>query len=246
MAGVVDSERGILRQTPFQGWHNLPVREMLQAQMGVPVYVDNDVNTLVVAEQWFGCGQQVSNFLVVTIGRGIGLGIVANHQFYHGARGGAGEFGHTLVDPEGPLCACGKRGCLEAFVGDQGLVAMARAALRQPVATVDELVALANTGSSQAQAVLARAGVILGRAIANLINIFDPQLLLISGEGVRYGHWLLDAMHTAITENVMEALRSDAQIQIEPWGDDDWARGAASLVLRELFEHPVRKEPIHS
>jgi predicted NBD/HSP70 family sugar kinase len=94
--------------------------------------------------------------------------------------------------------------------------------------------------------VLARAGVILGRAIANLINIFDPQLLLISGEGVRYGHWLLDSMHTAITENVMEALRGDVQIQIEPWGDDDWARGAASLVLRELFEHPVRKEPAHS
>ena len=125
LAGIVDSERGLLRRSPYLGWRDLPLRDLLQERLNVPVYIDNDVNTLTLAEQWFGAGQGIDDFLAITVGRGVGLGIVTNHQFYRGARGGAGEFGHTVVDPLGPLCDCGKRGCLETFVGDPGLLRMA-------------------------------------------------------------------------------------------------------------------------
>jgi N-acetylglucosamine repressor len=244
MAGIVDSGQGVLRESPILGWQDVHLADMLEALVEVPVYLENDVNTLTITEKWFGAGQGVDNFLTVSIGRGVGMGIVINGQFYRGARGGAGEFGHTVVDPHGPQCECGKHGCLEAFVGDIGLLraaseAVQRGEIEQPVSNVDELISLAIAGNPAAQAVFANAGQVLGRSIANLINIFSPQKILISGEGARAGSFLFDPMCQAVGTNVMPGLKADTEIQIDPWGDDAWARGAAGLVLRELFESPV-------
>jgi hypothetical protein len=124
LAGIVDSENGLLRESPFFRWRDLPIRDLLQQQIQAPVSIDNDVNTLTLAERWFGSGQGLRNFLSLTVGRGVGLGIVVNGQLYRGA-GGAGELGHTVIDPQGPLCDCGKHGCLETYVGDPGLLRMA-------------------------------------------------------------------------------------------------------------------------
>ncbi len=246
LAGIVDSERGLLRQSPFLGWRDLPLRDMLENQVNAPVYIDNDVNTLTLAERWFGMGQGVDDFLTITVGRGVGMGIVANRQFYRGAYGGAGELGHIVVDPEGAACSCGKYGCLETIVGDRGLLRAANANLSRPVTSVDELLSLAESGDEQARVVFAHAGNILGEAVANLVNIFDPQQIIISGEGTRYGRWLFDPLCAAVDRNVMPALRADVHISIEPWGDDAWARGAASLVLRELFESSMHHESVAS
>lgn len=249
LAGIVDSEQGMLRQSPFFGWRDLPLGEMLQAQVRVPVYVDNDVNTLTLAEMWFGGGQGIDSFLIVTVGRGVGLGIVVNGQFYRGARGGAGEFGHTVIDPEGPTCECGKRGCLETYVGDPGLVRMAAEAVNRgeiagPITNMSDLLTQAQANDSGARAVFARAGNILGQGIANLLNIFNPQKIIISGEGTRAGDLLFGPMRESIANHVMPGLASDTSIQIDAWGDDAWARGAASLVLRQLFVSPLHKEVI--
>ncbi len=242
LAGIVDSEGGLLRQSPYLGWRDLPLRDLLKARVDAPVYIDNDVNTLTLAERWFGMGQGVDDFLVLTVGRGVGMGIVVNRQFYRGAHGGAGELGHTVVDPEGFPCSCGKRGCLETVVGDPGLLRAANAILSRPVASVDELLSLAASGDEQARAVFAHAGTVLGQAVSDLVNIFNPQRVIISGEGTRYGKWLFDPMCAALDQHTIPALRADVTLSIEPWGDDAWARGAASLVLRELFESPVHQE----
>jgi predicted NBD/HSP70 family sugar kinase len=246
LAGIVDSEQGMLRQSPFFGWRDLPLGEMLQAQVRVPVYVDNDVNTLTLAEMWFGKGQGLDSFLVVTVGRGVGLGIVVNGQFYRGARGGAGELGHTVIDPGGPPCECGKHGCLEAYVGDPGLMRMATEAVNRgeilgPITSMNDLLAKAQADEAGARAVFARAGNILGQGIANLLNIFNPQKIIISGEGTRAGDLLFDPMRESIAHNVMPGLARDTSIQIDAWGDDAWALGAASLVLHELFESPLNR-----
>lgn len=249
LAGIVDGAYGVLRQSPYLGWRDVPLRDMLQARVRVPVYIDNDVNTLTLTEKWFGAGQGIDNFLTVTVGRGVGLGVVVNGQFYRGVRGGAGEFGHTVVEPDGPLCDCGKHGCLETFVGDPGLLRMAaeaahRGEIPDPVDSVDVLLALAQAGNPAARAVFTRAGDVLGRGIANLINVFNPQRIIIGGEGVRAGDWLFGPMRASVARHVMPGLGDDTEIRIDPWGDDAWARGAASLVLRELFESPVHREPL--
>lgn len=247
LAGIVDSGQGLVRQSPFFGWTDVPLREMIQNKVKVPVYVDNDVNTLAFAEKWFGAGRGIDNFLVVTFGRGIGLGIVVNGQFLHGARGSAGEIGHTVIQPGGELCACGKRGCLEMYASEPAMLRQSAEAFRQGRLSIlpktpEEMVALANDGETGAQEIFAQAGRLLGQSIANLINIFNPECILINGEGVRAGNWLFDPMRAAIDEHTMPSLRQDVSILVEPLGDDAWARGAASLVLHELFESPIKRQ----
>jgi predicted NBD/HSP70 family sugar kinase len=247
LAGVVDSEHGILRESPFFGWRDLPLRDLLQNLVQTPVYLDNDVNTLTLAEQWFGAGQGVEHFLVVTVGRGIGLGVVANGRFYRGAGGGAGELGHTLIDPQGPLCDCGKHGCLETYAGYPGLLRSAHQAylsgeVDQDVTAIEQLICLAGAGQPAMMELLAQAGDLLGRAMSSLVNILNPALIIIGGEGVQLGAPFFEPLQNALRQYSMPNLFQDVRIQIEPWGDDVWARGAASLVLRQLFESPVHKD----
>lgn len=245
LAGIVDPARGLLRQSPIFGWDKVLLANLLYNSVEAPVYIDNDVNTLTLTELWFGRGQGIDNFLTVTIGRGVGLGIVLGGKLYSGARGGAGEFGHTVVDPGGPLCACKKRGCLETYVSDPALVRQAQEA-GLPVVSAEGLVHLAEAGDEIARVVLVHAGEILGRAIANLVNVLVPQLIILSGEGVRAGEWLFAPMRRSLQEFVLPALRSDVDLQIDVWDEYAWARGAAGLVLRHLFESPVDKEALVS
>lgn len=249
LAGIIDAEKGILRQSPIYGWNNVPLRDMLQSKLHIPVYIENDVNTLTLTERWFGPGQGVDHFLTVTVGRGVGLGIVANGQFYRGQTGGAGEFGHITINPDGPLCACGKRGCLEAYIGDPGLIrsaqeAAARGKLPDSIQDVDALLALAQRGNSTAVQIFDQAGRILGIGIATLINLFNPKKIIISGEGTREGDLLFIPMQESIQQNTMPGLFDPDIVEIIPWGDDAWARGAAGLVLREVFESPIHKQVI--
>jgi N-acetylglucosamine repressor len=246
LAGIIDAEDGILRQSPIYGWDNVPLRDMLQSKLRIPVYIENDVNTLTLTERWFGHGQGVDNFLTVTVGRGVGLGIVTNGQFYRGQNGGAGEFGHITINPQGPLCACGKHGCLEAYVGDPGLIRSAQEAAAQgelsaTVQNLDELLDLAQAGDVAAIRIFEQAGRILGLGIANLVNLFNPKKIIISGEGTREGDFLFIPMKESIQQNTMPGLFDPNTVQIAPWGDDAWARGAAGLVLREVFESPIHK-----
>lgn len=247
LAGVIDAERGTCRYSPILGWREVPLKQLVEGRIGIPVYIDNDVNTLAMAEKWFGAGQGVDDFLVVTVGRGVGLGIVANGQFYRGTRGGGGEFGHTVIDPHGPLCACGKRGCLEAYVADPALVRAAREAAAQGLLggvnpdelSVERVVELATAGDDTLRGIFARAGQVLGMGIANLVNVFNPALIIISGEGVRAGDLLFGPMREAVAQHAFDGLVGDAHIVVQEWGDEAWAWGAASLVLQGIYKSPI-------
>ena len=212
------------------------------------IYLENDVNTLTIAEQWFGHGRHVDHFAVVTVGRGIGSGIVMNGQF---CRDAAGEIGHTTLLLDGPRCDCGKVGCLEAVAADpavirelrQRLALGAESTLRGVEAlTFDAVVAAADAGDSLAIDALARSGYCLGIGIANLINLLSPHLVIVSGEGIRAGEHRLTPMRRAIDEHVFNGLREQVRIVTEWVGDETWARGAASLVLGEIFKSPVLGE----
>lgn len=246
LAGIIDAGQGVLRHSPIFGWRSAPFIELLRARLDVLVHIDNDVNTLTITEQLFGAGQGVENFLTVTVGRGVGMGIVVNGQLYRGLNGGAGEFGHTVLDPNGPLCACGNRGCLETYVSDPSLMrlaaeAVSRGELDEKVRDIDDLLTRARGGNQAAQAIFAQAGEALGRGVANLINIFSPELVIISGEGVRAGETLFGPMRGAISRHVMFGLAEDTKIQIDVWEDDAWARGAAGLVLEVIFRSPFHR-----
>jgi N-acetylglucosamine repressor len=218
----------------------VPLAQLLAQQLDLPVIVDNDVNALTVAEQWFGAGRSVQDFLVISIGRGIGMGMVLDGQLYRGAGGGAGEFGHTIVVPDGPRCACGKHGCLEALISDAALTQRAATALGRAV-TIGEAVDLALRGDASLQAIFASAGRTLGMAVANLVNVLNPALIIIGGEGTRAGSLVSDPFQAALRANCFDGLADDLRVVTEPWGDDAWARGAASLLLSELFRPALHR-----
>lgn len=246
LPGVIDAERGLCRYSPILDWRNVPLKEFVEQRIGIPVYIDNDVNTLTMAEKWFGAGQGVDDFLVVTVGRGVGLGVVAHGRFYRGTRGGGGEFGHTVMDPDGPLCDCGKRGCLEAYVADPALVRAAREAMEPGLGgsdpdmlTIERVTELAWAGNDALRVIFVRAGRMLGIGMANLINILNPALIIVSGEGVRAGDLLFQPMREAVTQYAFNGLVDDAEIVTQDWGDEAWAHGAASLVLQEIYRSPI-------
>ncbi|MEN6571073.1 MAG: ROK family transcriptional regulator [Anaerolineaceae bacterium] len=242
LAGVVDSSSGMLRQSPFFGWKDTPLRDLLQERLRVPVSIDNDVNTLTLGEKWLGAGIPEDNFVVITVGRGIGMGMVINGEIVRGKSGGAGEFGHIVVDPNGPQCDCGKHGCLESFISDRALLTNARRQVSEDVSDIDDLVRRAAEGNAAARSVLASAGTLLGRQVANLVNILDPKLIILSGEGVRMGDAFFKPLLESVTQNVMPGLAEDTEIRLATWEDDVWARGAASVVIGGLFNSPIQKE----
>ena len=236
--GVFDVRTGQL-ESPLLGWHGVELARILQRGLGVPVFVENDVNTLAVAERLYGRGHDVEHFVTVTIGKGVGLGIIAGGDIYRGFRGGAGEFGHTTVVDDGPECTCGKRGCLEALVSDPALVARARTAgiltRRQPI---DRLRELAAAGDSGALGIYAEAGDILGRSVGNLVNVLGPELILISGEGTQAWPHLEAAFDAALRASLFPPL-GDVAVEVDPWDDQKWAVGAATVVLRATFTAPL-------
>ncbi len=252
MSGLIDAERGFCIDASLLGWKEVEISRPLAERIGIPVFVDNDVNCLAVYEKLFGQGRAYQHFLVVAIGRGVGLGIIANGDLYRGAFGGAGEFGHTAVTSEGRFCDCGNRGCLETYVSFPGIVRnyleyAQETALSLPTSTPEHtllhIIERARSGDQAAQAAMQRAGILLGISLANLVNIFNPECLVLSSPDLNIltDDLLLAAMQQEINQHLFSQMGKDLRFfTAEQPGYESWARGAGSLVLRHFFGSPGR------
>lgn len=247
LAGLIDGRSGVCRYSPFFGWRDVDLVGPLHAALGLDVFVENDVNTLTIAEQWFGQGHDRSHFVVVTVGSGVGLGLVTNSTFYHGRDGAAGELGHTTMLVDGPVCSCGKRGCLEVLASDPAVVENMTRAVRAGESsvveadglTIEQVVAAADAGDPLARRVLAESGRWLGVGLATVANIVAPEMIIVGGEGVAAGEWRLEPMRQAFQEHAFDRTAAATELVIEPAGDETWARGAACVVLGELYKSPL-------
>ena len=235
LAGVVDPHEGVVDYSPFFGWRNVPLGQMLEATLGLPVSIENDVNTLTLSEYLFGAGRHQQNFVVVTIGRGIGMGMVINGQLYQGARGGAGELGHIILDLGRARSGTSESGSLETLAADASLLSGGA----QTFANVAAVVQAAEGGDTQADAALVRSGEYMGVALATVINILAPSLLIVSGEGVTAGERRLQPMFEAMRRYTFDGLLEHVEILVEAADDMTWARGAASLVMNRVFASPL-------
>jgi predicted NBD/HSP70 family sugar kinase len=234
--GSVNSQWSGVVTAPTLGWSEVPVGTYLREALGVPVLLDNDVNTLAAAESLYGVGQQVPSYLTVTIGIGVGCGVVVDGAIYRGAQGGAGEIGHIPMVDDGPACACGASGCLEALIGEPALLhAGVDSGAIPDGAGIDALLAAADAGSVEAIAVFARAGTLLGRALAGVVHTLDPSLVVIQGEGVvAWEHWR-PTFEASFRRHLMPSRRS-LRYQVNAWSEEQWTLGAASLVLAAPFD----------
>ncbi|KKK71528.1 hypothetical protein LCGC14_2913010, partial [marine sediment metagenome] len=238
--GFVDREAGQLLWSALVDERNLPLAALLTQRLGVEVIVDNDAHLVALAELWFGSGRAVPNFAVVTIEHGVGMGLVLNNQLYRGARGLGTELGHMKVQLDGALCQCGQRGCLEAYISDYALLREARTALRWPASgpggaeLLDHLYLEAKAGNDAARSIFRRAGRFLALGLANIVNLFDPELILLSGARMRYDYLYAEEVLTETGRLAIVVDRPAPKVQIHTWGDLIWARGAAALALSQV------------
>ena len=247
--GMVDSPSGLVKFLPNYQWRNANLQELVQQRLDLLTYVENDANALAVAQQWFGEGRGVDDFLLVSLEYGVGMGIVINGQLYRGQSGVGSEFGHTTVNGTGPQCRCGKKGCIEAVVGENALLRDAGKLLKtgewirtaSGEISLEEIIAAAQNGHQGFKDIFQNAGETLGIGLANLAGIFGPVKIFITGKCVIAGDLLFQPMIATIDQNISSNFDIKANISIQKWTQLDWARGAGAVVLQELYKSPVHR-----
>lgn len=250
LPGTVNPETGYCIDSWHFGWHNVPVRELLAERLNLPVFVDNVINCLAFFELVFNRGRTNQHFLVVAVGgRGLGLVIVNKGTLYRGAWGSGAEFGHTIYQVNGRQCECGNKGCLEEYVVDRGILANYREL--QPVKAVNKfdhtipieaqieiLLEQARSGDEPSTIAFEQSGTSLGVGLANLVNLFSPECIVLSFERFEIKDFLLEPIRNALQENTFSQLGKKLKLVVEPLNKSDWARGAGSIALSHFFASP--------
>ncbi|RAO63850.1 ROK family transcriptional regulator [Micromonospora saelicesensis] len=233
LSGDIDRGIGLVRYSPFLHWRDVPLGRLAAQRTGLTVTVENDVKALTAAEHWFGEGVGAESFALVTVGTGIGCGLVVNGRLVSGSYGVAGEIGHLTVDATGPDCHCGGRGCVESIAGTDAIVARARDRTGRPDLTIDEAVALARGGHEQVRAIFARAGDAIGCGIAAVANLVGPTRIVVSGEGLA-AYDLFDSHIRASFERQAFGAAARCPLFIRPLPFEEWARAAAAVSIQSL------------
>mgnify|MGYP001206376804 CR=1 FL=1 len=240
-------ENRILRSVQVAGWEDFPLVTALQARFGaLPVQIANDANATALAEWRFGAGQDVRSLLYVTVSTGIGGGIVIDGRLYEGRHGAAGEIGHTLVAPDGPLCPCGKRGCLEAVAAGPAIARRAvelfseRLPGSSPELTARDVARLAAEGDDLARQALREAGIFLGTALANALNLLDMDCIVVGGGVTRSGDLWWQAVKDAAKDAVFR-WHSAPDLRLSGLGEHEGIWGGVALIAGTLrADMPIR------
>ncbi|MBM7785070.1 ROK family transcriptional regulator [Tenggerimyces flavus] len=233
IAGDVDHHAGVARYSPFLDWQNVPIARLVRKATGLETFVENDVKALTRAEQWFGHGVGSHSFALVTIGAGIGCGLVADGQLVEGAHDVAGELGHVTVDLNGAECMCGGRGCVETVASERAIVEHLRSATGEPELTLTAALARARTGDAATQRVFREAGRAIGVALATVANLVGPERIVVSGEGLPTYELVEEQIREEFGRQAYGAARCDVITREMPF--EEWARGAAAVAIGQLL-----------
>ncbi|MFN2226039.1 MAG: ROK family protein [Anaerolineae bacterium] len=252
--GTVDVERGLLIFSPNLQWHNVAYGQIFERETGLRVFVDNDANASALAEHLFGTARQAQNFISVFAGVGVGGGLFLNGELYRGAGGFAGEIGHTnfMLEHYRRPCRCGSRGCWETSVAQDSVVERVRtrlavgrnslvsklmaeqgAALGLPI-----ILQAAGAGDGQCLEALSETGALLGLGIANLVNTFNPELVVLGGPLSEAGEYLLPPIEEAIQNTVLPEIAEQVEIVLSPFGGDASVVGAVALAVDAILSKP--------
>jgi len=252
-AGMIDVANGLLRYAPNLAWRDVAIAERMRAELGVPCQLDNDANAAAYAEFRFGAGRGYRHVLLVTVGTGIGGGIISDGRLFRGANGFAAEIGHVVMEPGGPVCGCGNRGCWEQVASGSTIGRLGRdVAFEDPSSEIARLAdgdpeavtgahvtRAALDGDPGAVRIVAEVGLRLGVGIAGLVNVLDPQVVVVGGGAIAAGELLLEPARAAYAEAVEGAHhRPTVPIVAAQLGPDAGAVGAAALALEELGRLP--------
>ena len=233
--GAVDSDKAVVVQAPnLPSLINFQLKAELQRRLGWPVFLENDANAAAVGEMWLGAARGCTDVVSVTLGTGVGGGVILKGRLWRGSHGSAGEIGHTTVDPfSGLKCKCGNTGCLELFASATAIVRMARE-LGMKESSAEEVYDAGLKGDKQALTVFTRFGMYLGIGLANLINLIDPQVIVITGGAVNGWDLFATEMYRQVEERAFRATAQQVKIARSECGDNAGLLGAARIAFQDL------------
>jgi len=244
--GVIKPGTGIVENPPnFPGWEKVNVGKYIHNEFNKKVYVDNDANAAAIGELTFGSGRKYNSFIMITLGTGVGGGIVIDKKIYHGDFGAAGEIGHISIDYNGPKCNCGSYGCIEAYAGHQYLRERVRNELKNhPESLIWKLINndlskvsprniqfAAETGDKYAESVIVQLGFYLGSAFASLCNVLDISVFIVGGGLSGFGKPLFDSIRQTLSKRVLTPIRSRVKVFPARLKNDAGIKGASALVF---------------
>lgn len=247
--GPLDPERGIVFSPPnLKGWEEVPLADLMREYFPLPVVLENDANAAAAGEWWRGAGRGVDDLVYLTVGTGIGGGLILRGELYRGAEGLAGEIGHVNVLPDGPLCGCGARGCLEAVASGPAIARMARQAVEEgrgkkildhaqghlEAITARVVEEAARDGDEAAREIFWKAGTYIGIVVGSLINLLNPRRVVIGGGVARAGELLFGPLQDAARAHSFPRAFQLAEILPALLGDDAGVVGVAAVVLQRL------------
>lgn len=240
---MVDTAAGVVLEGVNVGWRNVPLASLLSQSLGLPIFVDNSSSLSALGELRFGAARGSQNVVYLHALHGLGGGIIINGALYQGARGYAGELGHMIIEPNGLRCRCGNRGCWELYASE---IALRRQLLEsqqsrwsgRPDVTVDEVVAAAEEGDALAIAALTDVGHHLGLGIANLVNVFNPEAVILGGSISRAGRWVLQPAERVFRARALQPSADSTRLMLGTLDQDSAVLGAASVALDALFAQP--------
>lgn len=247
--GFVDKTTGIVYEAVNIGWKDFELGKELRKRSSLPVYVENDVNLVALAENWIGVGNNAKDLIAISLGTGVGSGVIANGEILNGMNGTAGEIGHIIADPEGYPCNCGRIGCLDTIASATGIVNQAMdkmvehpesglAALYHTNGKIDakDVFDLAKKGDRISEDVINRTADILGFLIANAATMINPSKIIIGGGVSKAGEQLLQPVTRAFQKYALPRISQKCHIEIAKLGNDAGIIGAAYLVKQETLE----------
>lgn len=240
LGGKMDFEKGILIESSILKLKNIPIAALVEEQTGIPLFLENDVNAFTLGEKYFGVGQDFSNFLCVSLGKGIGAGVIIADELYRGSHHLACEFGHMKITDATNIhkCNCGKSGCLEAYASNSAILSFYKGYTGCET-TIEDLISLAKESDKNALKAFATAGRYLGTGMSTLMNLFDPETIIVSGEGAVYYEFMKEAVKSSLKENVVYGLSDEIEIKSVEYNDNLWIRGVATLVIKEVFRREI-------
>ena len=253
LPGLVDERKGKLVFAPNLKWSDIPVRMLWMSRFNIPVYVDNEANIAAMGEYFYGVAHDVQDFIYLKTGVGLGAGIMIGGRLFKGAHGFAGEVGHTTLYGDGPLCGCGRRGCWETYVSTAAILqAACRQMSRLPAPFLAEhageqpeqlnyelLIRAAEAGDPAVLAAFDETAEHLGVGIANLVNTFNPELVVLGGALSLARRWLAPSIERSLQKNALPPLRSRTRVEASTQGENACVLGAVAYVLDNVLHEPL-------
>lgn len=241
VSGIVDHINGRLISSTLLGWQDINFKKELESRFGVVVYLDNDVNCYALAQKWSGKGRGSSNFVCVTIGEGIGAGVIVNGRLFRGTLGGAGEIGHMIVNVEGNQCYCGQRGCLETYASEDFIINYVREKSGK-IYTIEEIIDKAYDDDPVCIDAIRTAGRHIGYGLVNVIMLYNPEKIILGGKGLKEKDFIIPHIQETMNQNWFKKIGVKTGLEIDGLGNEFFLLGAAILVLSELLEIPIYKD----